>query len=186
MFDAECDMAAIVFGAHEDPDRLLLEFLADLRRSGFQAAGLVQLDRNQCADAGDIRALSLVREDIVSLPHDRSPNSCACLFDTARLGDMARAIDEAIGAGVDLVVINRFGKLEAEGKGLTGLIEHASDADIPVLIPVPEHRFYAWIQYSRGMSVRLACCRNAVNKWWRSVARASRLERDGKLLFLTR
>ena len=52
MFDAECDMAAIVFGAHEDPDRLLLEFLGDLRRTGFQAVGLVQLDRNQCADGG--------------------------------------------------------------------------------------------------------------------------------------
>ena len=94
------------------------------------------------------------------------------MFDMGRLADMAQAIDHSIRTGVDLVVINRFGKLEVEGKGLTGPIEHASCADIPVLIAVPEHRFYAWTRYSCGMSVRVECSRNALNEWWQSVAGA--------------
>ncbi len=79
-------------------------------------------------------------------------------------------IEAAILEGADLVVINRFGKLEATGKGLIELIQQAADADIPVLIAVPEHRFAGWIKYSAGMSVRLPCRRAALDRWWESVA----------------
>ena len=44
MFDAQCDFAAVVYGVKDNPDRLLLEFTEDLRRSGVRTAGLVQLD----------------------------------------------------------------------------------------------------------------------------------------------
>jgi hypothetical protein len=66
--------------------------------------------------------------------------------------------------------INRFGKLEAKGKGLIDLIRRAGEADIPVLIAVPEHRFETWTRYSCGMSVRVACNRRALDRWWQSVS----------------
>lgn len=34
MFDAQCDLAAIVDTLRDDPDRLLLDFVGDLRRDG--------------------------------------------------------------------------------------------------------------------------------------------------------
>jgi hypothetical protein len=43
-------------------------------------------------------------------------------------------IETAIQEGVDLLVINRFGKLKATGQGLIELIQQAADADIPLLI----------------------------------------------------
>ena len=43
MFDAQCDFAAVVYGLRDNPDRLLLDFTEDLRRSGVRTAGLVQL-----------------------------------------------------------------------------------------------------------------------------------------------
>ena len=42
MFDAQCDFAAVVYGLRDNPDRLLLDFTEDLRRSGVRTAGLVQ------------------------------------------------------------------------------------------------------------------------------------------------
>jgi len=57
-----------------------------------------------------------------------------------KLASIAKIIEAAIHEGADLVVINRFGKLEARGKGLIELIQKAAEADIPVLIAVPEHR----------------------------------------------
>ena len=80
------------------------------------------------------------------------------------------AASAAIDDGADLVIINRFGRSEAEGKGLIDLIPQALDADIPVLIAVPEQRFAAWIRFSEGMNVRLACRRDALDRWWRAVA----------------
>jgi hypothetical protein len=43
MFDAQCDLAAIVYTARDDPDRLLLDFVGDLRRDGCRPLGFVQL-----------------------------------------------------------------------------------------------------------------------------------------------
>ena len=57
---------------------------------------------------------------------------------------------------------------------LIDLIPQALDADIPVLIAVPEERFAAWIKFSEGMNVRLACRRDALDRWWRAVAGAPR------------
>ena len=44
MFDAQCDFAAVVYGVRDNPDRLLLDFTEDLRRSGVRTAGLLQLN----------------------------------------------------------------------------------------------------------------------------------------------
>jgi nucleoside-triphosphatase THEP1 len=72
--------------------------------------------------------------------------------------------------GADLVIVNRFGKLEAAGRGLVRLIKRAVGADIPVITAVPAHRFATWVKYSNGMSVRLPCRRAALDEWWQSVA----------------
>ena len=43
-------------------------------------------------------------------------------------------------------------------------------AHLIFLIAVPERRFADWIRFSGGMNVRLACRRDALDRWWRSVA----------------
>src|ERR1700730_18051256 len=45
MFDSQCDLAAMVYGSADDPDRLLREFADDLRRTGYRPAGLIQHGR---------------------------------------------------------------------------------------------------------------------------------------------
>jgi Protein of unknown function (DUF2478) len=42
-------------------------------------------------------------------------------------------------------------------------------AEIPLIIAVSEHRFDAWNRFVGGMSVKLACRRDHVDRWWRSV-----------------
>jgi len=73
-------------------------------------------------------------------------------------------------AGADLMIINRFGKRERDGRGLSYLIERALNADIPVLIAVASHRFDDWVKFAGGMSVKLACDRHALDMWWRNVS----------------
>ena len=171
MFDAQCDFAAVVYGVRDNPDRLLLDFTEDLRRSGVRTAGLVQLD-NPTGQSGDseVRTVVLSSGEVVPLAHDRNLGAAGCGLDCGQLAGIAKLIEAAIHEGADLVVINRFGKLEANGKGLIELIQQAAEADLPVLIAVPEHRFEGWIRYSAGMTVRLPCRRAALDRWWQSVA----------------
>jgi nucleoside-triphosphatase THEP1 len=171
MFDAQCDFAAVVYGVKDDPDRLLLDFTEDLRRSGVRTAGLVQLNSSpRQSDDREVRTVILSSGEVVPVAHDRNLGPTGCELHCGQLASIAKLIEAAIHGGADLVVINRFGKLEAKGKGLIELIQQAAEADIPVLIAVPEHRFAGWIKYSAGMSVRLPCRRAALDRWWQSVA----------------
>jgi hypothetical protein len=73
-------------------------------------------------------------------------------------------------AGADLVIINRFGKRERDGKGLARVIERALDADIPVVIAVSSDSFADWVKFAGGMSVKLACDPTALVRWWNNVS----------------
>jgi hypothetical protein len=136
MFHAQCDLAALVYGADQDPDAVLRDFADEVKRQGFRAVGLVQA--GQCADSS--------------------------------LEGVGTRVAEALEAGADLLIINRFGKRERDGKGLAYLIDRALGADIPVVIAVSQDRFAEWIKYAGGMSVKLACEQPALETWWRKVS----------------
>lgn len=47
MFDAQCDLAALVYERDDDPDAVLRDFAADLNANGVRAVGMVQSGRRQ-------------------------------------------------------------------------------------------------------------------------------------------
>jgi hypothetical protein len=96
--------------------------------------------------------------------------SAGCRLDVGQLLDAGAQVATAIDQGADLVIVNRFGRQECEGKGLSYLVEHALSADIPVVIAVPSHRFADWIRFADGMSVKLHCDRESLDAWWQAVA----------------
>jgi Protein of unknown function (DUF2478) len=180
-FDAQCDLAAIVYGTGDDPDRLISGFAADLRRSGHRPVGAVQLGRS-CRAENPLGVVMLPGDEVVRLALRDETHGDGCRLDPDRLATLAVRLAAAIEDGADLVIINRFGRSEAEGKGLIDLVPQALEADIPVLIAVPEQRFGAWLRFSEGMNVRLPCRREALDRWWLAVGGASR-GRDGAATF---
>jgi hypothetical protein len=116
MFDAQCDLAALVYDADQDPDAVLHSFAEDLNARGFRAVGMVQA--GQCADSS-LSAVLVHSGEKLSLAQDFDPSARGCRLDVHRLEDAGARIAGAIEAGADLVIINRFGKRECEGKGLS-------------------------------------------------------------------
>jgi hypothetical protein len=169
-FDAQCDLGAVVYGADDDPDRLFIDFADDLSRSGRRVVGVVQVGRSCRSESPVLGVAVLPGGEVVPLVEDLRTGAAGYRVDTERLTGVAKQLASAIADGSDLVIINRFGRTEAEGRGMTDLIIRALDADIPVLIAVPEHRFTALIKFSDGMNVRLACRREALDRWWQSLA----------------
>jgi Protein of unknown function (DUF2478) len=169
-FDAQCDLAAVVYGPDDDPDRLFIDFAVDLSRSGRRPVGLIQVGRTCRSEDPGLGAVVLPGGDVVSLVKELPPCPAGCRLDAGRLAGIAERLAGALAAGSDLVIINRFGRSEAAGGGLADLITRAIRSDIPVLIAVPEHRFAALIKFADGMNVRLACRREALDRWWLSVA----------------
>jgi nucleoside-triphosphatase THEP1 len=167
MFDAQCDLAALVYEPHQDPDAVLRSFASNLSGDGLRVVGMVQA--GQCADSS-LSAILLPSGEKLLLAQDFDPAAKGCRLDLARLQNAGDRIADAMSYGADLVIINRFGKRERDGKGLSHLIERAVDADIPVVIAVAADRFADWIKFAGGMSVKLPCSREALDSWWRGVA----------------
>jgi nucleoside-triphosphatase THEP1 len=167
MFDAQCDLAALVYDENQDPDAVLRDFAADLNGRGFRAVGMVQA--GQCADSS-LSAVLVHSGEKLLLTQDFDPAARGCRLDLARLQDAGTRIAEALATGADLVIINRFGKRERDGRGLAYLIERALGSDIPVVIAVSAKSFADWIEFAGGMSVKLACDRSALEAWWQAVS----------------
>jgi hypothetical protein len=171
VFDSQSELAALVYGQGQDPDRILGDFAADLNANGYSAVGLVQLG-HRCRDAA-LSATLLHTGESVPLFRNIDNATDKRRLDLARLRDAGERIARAIDQGADIVIVNRFGRQECEGKGLSHLVAHALDADIPVVIAVPSHRFTNWIRFAEGMSVKLPCNRRALDAWWQGVVAAS-------------
>jgi Protein of unknown function (DUF2478) len=168
MFDSQCDLAALVYEQHQDPDEILRDFAAGLNIAGYRAVGIVQLGHH-CLDAG-LSAMLVHTGEELQLFQDLGSCSAGCRLDVGQLLNAGERIAAAIDCGADVLIVNRFGRQECEGKGLCYLVERALNADIPVVIAVPSHRFAHWIKFADGMSVRLHCDREALDAWWTKVS----------------
>jgi hypothetical protein len=168
MFDAQCDLAALVYKLDDDPDEVLRAFAVDLNARGFRAVGLVQLGHS-CLHS-KLSALLIHSGEELPLLQDLGTCAIGCRLDVDRLLEAGAKIACAMEAGADVVIINRFGRQERNGRGLSYLIDRAIEANIPVVIAVAKHRFADWIKFADGMSVKLGCDRHALDAWWHGVS----------------
>ena len=172
MFDAQCDLAALVYDDNDDPDAILRDFAGELKAHGARVVGMVQT--GQCADSSLSAVLVHSGETLLlaqpPAPSTASSGATGCKLDLSRLQDAGVRIADALAEGADLVIVNRFGKRERDGKGLGFVIERALDADIPVVMAGSRQSFADGIKFAGGMSVKLACDRHALDAWWRNVS----------------
>jgi hypothetical protein len=168
MLDAQCDLAALVYDKDQDPDPILRDFAAGLSGRGHRVVGLVQLGRDR--DAKQLSAMLVHSGEEVQLFQNLGPQAEGCRLDVGALLQAGSRIADALDQRADLVIINRFGKQESDGKGLLFVIERALGAGMPVVIAVPRSRLVDWIAFSGGMSGKLACDRAALETWWDAVS----------------
>ena len=82
MFDAQSDLAALVYGEHQDPDLVLRDFATDLKARGLRAIGMVQVGK--CADLS-LSAMPLPSGEKLLLAQDFDPAATGCRLDVGRL-----------------------------------------------------------------------------------------------------
>lgn len=168
-FDAQCDLAALVYKDDDDPDGVLRAFAARIHEQGLRAVGLVQAGHH-CVNGPELTAMLVHTGKELRLFQDLGAGATGCRLDVGQLTEAGSQIAYAIDQGADILIINRFGRQEREGKGLLYLVERALSADIPVVIAVSEAGFSNWIRFSGGMSVKLGCDQDALNSWWNSIS----------------
>lgn len=168
-------LAAVVYGPEDDCDQMLADFAHGLAASGVAVAGLVQING---ADAS-CESMDMELEDLdtgrrINICQELGSGSAgSCRLDPTGLAEAAGALKAALGKPLDLVVINKFGRMESEGLGLIAEIGEAVAAGQPLVIGVPRRFASAWDAFACGMDDKLACHKEALATWWAAHDRAA-------------
>ena len=163
-------VAAILYRPDDDVDTLLADFARDLMRNGTRVGGIVQLNLRDERGKTGMEALDLRTGRRISICQTLGSGSQACTLDAGGLAEAAMAVRRAISDDVALIVINKFSKQEASGRGLRDEFAEAIIAGVPLLTAVPENCIEAWTTFIGDHGTTLACARDAIEGWWRDLA----------------
>ena len=96
-------------------------------------------------------------------------NDNECGLDVSALAETTVIIRNAISDRLDLVVVEKFGELEQNGKGLIDEILQTIVEGIPLLISVPKAALPLWQERSGELGSVLPYSEEAFQKWWQSL-----------------
>ena len=144
-------LAAIERTGEADVDVLLNDVAQQLKQRGYRVGGAVRSNEPKPGDHPcDVVLRDLVSGETIPLAQNPSFESSGCQLDTAALEQVAGLVGSSLDRGVDILIVNKFGKREAEGAGLTGAIAQAVSAEIPVLVSVNKEQVAAWQSFCGG------------------------------------
>jgi nucleoside-triphosphatase THEP1 len=169
-------LAAVIYRAEDDVDSLLADFAADRLRAGDRLGGIVQRNiKDANGKKLDMQMIDLMTSRAIGICQSLGQGSQACKLDTSGLTEASTAVTRAIAGDVDLIVINKFAKQEANGHGLRSEFVEAILAGRAVLTAVPEKCLDAWSEFTGDRGTTLLCARRVVDAWWHEVStRAAR------------
>lgn len=117
-------------------DAVIAAVAEQLGQGGLRLAGTVQSniarpDRRRC----DMDLMILPNGPVVRISEDRGDLARGCMLDSGALEQSVVTVQQRL-HDADLLIVNKFGKREAEGKGLVPVIGDAIGLGIPVLVGV--------------------------------------------------
>jgi hypothetical protein len=166
-------VAAIVYRDEAFPDAIFRSLVLHCRAQGLSLAGVLQ----HLASAESDRRCDVLLEDLNSGYHtalfeDRGAGARGCHLDEAALVEASARIEVALEGAPDLLVLNKFGKAECEGRGFRDLIASAIDRGIPVIIGVSKGNMEAWRSFAGDFAVELTGADGDIERWLEGFDRA--------------
>lgn len=140
-------------------------------RPSVRIAGVIEEDHGlgqRACSAGRLQRIA--GEGSFPIFQDLGPESIACHLEGAGAVSASEAVRQDIAAGCDLVILSKFGKLEAAGGGLAPAFVAAFEAGVPLLTSVSPAFEKAFVQFATPLFVALPADRRRIEDWWRDVA----------------
>lgn len=141
-----------------------------LRLAGTVRAGRADPSAHRCDM--DLRVLPNGPEFRISQP--LGTGSRGCRLDGSVIENIAAAVEARL-CGADLLLVNKFGKQEAQGRGLCPTIAMAIELGIPTLVGVNETNARDFLMFSGHMARELAPEIGAVRAWQALPSRSNAL-----------
>ncbi len=157
-------IAALVHEHGDGADAMVRDFVALQVRRGLDVQGLLML--HDLARPGKKRCLQDVRSgEVFEIFQDLGEGSHACCLDIGALVAAGAVLRAAARARPDLVVIDRFGRQEAEGGGFAAEFLALMAEGIPLLTIVASEFVEDWRRFTGEMGVELPMDADRLHEW---------------------
>ncbi len=145
---------------------LLADAAEKLAGRGLRLAGTVQTDcENADSDRCDMDVQVLPDGPVIRISQNLGRDSRGCRLDADALEQAVALTGKVLQGGADLLIVNKFGRHEAEGRGFREAIGEALARDIPVLAGVNELNEDAFVQFCGGAAERIDPTSDAILEW---------------------
>lgn len=146
---------------------MFVEAVMRWRAKGVRVAGVIEethgLSGRVCT-AGVLRDVATGERHSIFL--DILPPGKICHIDAEGAETAGASVLKGL-ADCDVVVLSKFGKLEADGRGLAGAFDAAAAAAKPVLTWVGQKHLNAWRAFAPEATV-VAPSLSGIGLWWSS------------------
>ena len=147
-------------------DRIMADMAARLKDSGRSVAGLVQTRAPQADDHPcDMDLIVLPDGPQISIAQELGAASHGCRLDPEALANASELVRQSLAAGADVMILNKFGAQECNGRGFRGAIETALEQGIPVLTAVNEMNLQGFQDFAGGLETRLDPDQDDIFEW---------------------
>ena len=157
-------------------DRLVAAVAEELEARGVAVAGAVQLNvEHDPARPCHMDLRILGQGDVLRISEDRGRHARGCRLDAIGLAEAVARVERDLDrSGVALVIVNKFGKQEAEGGGFREAIGKALVAGVPVLTAVSKGNLPEFLTFAEGLATEVPPDFDSVLAWCLDAEAAAR------------
>ncbi len=149
-----------------DTDLLLQSVAQRLLDRGYRPCGTVQINSER-PDSGpcDMDVKVLPDGPVVRISQSLGSASKGCRLDPNALETTVGHVETRLAEGADVLLINKFGKHEAEGRGFRAVIAEAVSRGIPILVGLNDLNRPAFETFTGGVAQRLSPDLESLESW---------------------
>lgn len=147
-------------------DVLLSQVADTLAEKGLCLSGVVQINssRPDCHRC-DMDVAVLPDGPTIRISQSLGREAKGCKLDPSALETAVVEVERRMDARTDLLILNKFGKHEADGRGFRDVIAKALSEDIPILTAVNQLNEKAFLGFADGFATKLPADINLLSDW---------------------
>jgi len=150
-----------------DTDEILARLAEKLAKSGLRTCGIAQINtaNTDCQFPCDMDVQVLPDGPTIRISQSLGREAKGCRLDPAALEDAVAAVNTRLQNGADVLILNKFGKHEADGRGFRDVIAEALSQDIPVITGVNKQNLDAFNEFTGGIAVQVPATIDELSNW---------------------
>jgi nucleoside-triphosphatase THEP1 len=150
-----------------DTDEILAHLATGLAERGLRTCGVAQINttNEDCQHPCDMDVQVLPDGPVIRISQSLGREAKGCRLNPAALENAVAEVSLRLHKGADVLILNKFGKHEADGRGFRDVIAEALSQGIPVITGVNKQNLDAFLEFTDGIAVQVPATIDDLSRW---------------------